>query len=790
MAAHTPPWLEEAFESAKKNFLKSLTNPTKYDFSKIHSIDDVYNATDEIQKQQAQTKTLRGLNKLKPFINGLNQYAGTIEVFVQAKADILSLIWVASSVITAFEKVVTVLADIGSALPVFKKYAEIFQQNEEVKGVLGLFYSDILEVYTILLNFLAHRKRNIFFESLWPNIRDKLAVVQENIHQHKMLMTSQVTLEHILQASQARGKAVDEYEKAQQARDNQHFSNLLAEFAPHMYDSKLADILQRSSVASGKWLRSNDAFKQWLDPLVSSKRCIWLHGIPGSGKTVLTANIIRNLMNSDTQVAFVFLTYENQELAGGIPVFHSLIFQLLSKDCLARPILFEAVKIHDRKLASDPDCARQVLIDILQNTLDPFIILDGLDEANEERRTWLLKSMLEILRDCPKLRLLLSSRREESMHDGADRQMCITASQAMESVLERSLGMFLYTKLVFDVLKDQGTAQDIQSELEHLPDGLDQAYGRVHTHFTRNLSKAARSVVKNILQWIACAFRPLRTEELLQILMIEPGAKDFTKGLRYARSIRLLCGPIIEEVNGIVHFVHFSAKGYFLGDQSQGFLRLSEAHLNAALVCSTYLSFTSLDPAFDTTKEKSDLDECLSSEILSGSFVLFEYAATEWVEHVKACNVGISSLDAQKLCEELSRVGFESFPEVRDWLVVEDLDWQKIQHGLFDDCDNSLKSYTTLARFIKLHAAAKALKDCMELTTFTAASHRVVDSAKGSKMQANATNTRPLTYEPINANILHAYIASLASDRKQNSAVIFNSPTEATAQSVSTKELN
>ncbi|KAK2768084.1 nacht domain protein [Colletotrichum kahawae] len=605
MAADTPPWLEEAFESAKKNFLKSLTNPTKYDFSRIHSIDDVYNATDEIQKQQAQTKTLRGLNKLKPFINGLNQYAGTIEVFIQAKADILSLIWgplklllqVASSVITAFEKVVAVLADIGSALPGFKKYAKIFQQNEEVRGVLGLFYSDILEVYTILLNFLAHRKRNIFFESLWPNIRDKLAVVQENIHQHKMLMTSQVTLEHILQASQARGKAVDEYEKAQQARDNQHFSNLLAEFAPHMYDSKLADILQRSSVASGKWLRSNDAFKQWLDPLVSSKRCIWLHGIPGSGKTVLTANIIRNLMNSDTQVAFVFLTYENQELAGGIPVFHSLIFHLLSKDCLARPIFFEAVKTHGRKLASDPECARKALMDILQNTVHPSVILDGLDEVNEERREWLLKSMLEILRECPKLKLLISSRREESMvrllvncsasikvdayngediqeyakiecekwlddlqHYG-DRQMCVTASQAMESVVERSFGMFLYTKLVFDVLKDQGTVQDIQSELESLPDGLDQAYGRVHAHFTRNIKDKEQRIVKNILQWIACAFRPLRTEELLQILVIEPGAKNFTKGLRYARSVRLICGPIIEEVNGVVHFVHFSAKG-------------------------------------------------------------------------------------------------------------------------------------------------------------------------------------------------------------------------------------
>ena len=36
-------------------------------------------------------------------------------------------------------------------------------------------------------------------------------------------------------------------------------------------------------------------------------------------------------------------------------------------------------------------------------------------------------------------------------------------------------GMFLYAKLVLHVVKDYGTVEEIQTEVENLPDGLDKA---------------------------------------------------------------------------------------------------------------------------------------------------------------------------------------------------------------------------------------------------------------------------------------------------------------------------
>lgn len=94
MATTPSSWLDDAFKSAKEDFRRSLKNPALYDFSKIVQIDDVYDEARKIQSEQAKTKTLRGLKRLEPLINGLKEYSAVVEVFIQVKPDVMSLIWV------------------------------------------------------------------------------------------------------------------------------------------------------------------------------------------------------------------------------------------------------------------------------------------------------------------------------------------------------------------------------------------------------------------------------------------------------------------------------------------------------------------------------------------------------------------------------------------------------------------------------------------------------------------------------------------------------------------------
>jgi hypothetical protein len=58
---------------------------------------------------------------------------------------------------------------------------------------------------------------------------------------------------------------------------------------------------------------------------------------------------------------------------------------------------------------------------------------------------------------------------------------------------------------------------------------------------------------------------------------------------------------------------------------------LEDAHLDAALTCATYLSFTSLDSLLSASWEAADI-QC---QILNGDFVLLEYAALQYLGHIK-----------------------------------------------------------------------------------------------------------------------------------------------------------
>lgn len=86
--------IADAFEVAKEEFLLKFLNCSRYDFSKHSTIGDVYEATDQIQREQASKGTLRNFAMIKPFLDGLAKYEKAIETLVQVKPDVLALIWV------------------------------------------------------------------------------------------------------------------------------------------------------------------------------------------------------------------------------------------------------------------------------------------------------------------------------------------------------------------------------------------------------------------------------------------------------------------------------------------------------------------------------------------------------------------------------------------------------------------------------------------------------------------------------------------------------------------------
>ena len=92
-----------AFSRSLEAFRRRLSTE---DIEKLEltTFEDLQLAIKQIQSDQAQRRTLRNLNKIKPLLHFLQDYARVIELFVSVKPDFLAFIWVSTTTRILFSK--------------------------------------------------------------------------------------------------------------------------------------------------------------------------------------------------------------------------------------------------------------------------------------------------------------------------------------------------------------------------------------------------------------------------------------------------------------------------------------------------------------------------------------------------------------------------------------------------------------------------------------------------------------------------------------------------------------
>ena len=111
---------------------------------------------------------------------------------------------------------------------------------------------------------------------------------------------------------------------------------------------------------------------------------------------------------------FAFLSYRDPHITT-VKIFQSFIFQLLLENPDLQPILSHEFQSNFRKLSSDTTHVRGLLTKLLQIAGFTCVIVDGLDEIEETERQFLLRTLLEVHRDCEDMKLLISSRAEDDI---------------------------------------------------------------------------------------------------------------------------------------------------------------------------------------------------------------------------------------------------------------------------------------------------------------------------------------------------------------------------------------
>lgn len=163
--ATTDP-IQGIFDTAKREFKNGLNNKDLFqDILAVTTIDQVYDTIEKLQEKQRKQGRLRYLARAEPFLKCLQSYASIIEIFIQVKPEILSLIWGpirllllwSSETKKSFDAILNITAKIGELLPQFQEVVELFGDKERITATLALFFRDILDFYLIALNFFKLR---------------------------------------------------------------------------------------------------------------------------------------------------------------------------------------------------------------------------------------------------------------------------------------------------------------------------------------------------------------------------------------------------------------------------------------------------------------------------------------------------------------------------------------------------------------------------------------------------------------------------------------------------------
>jgi len=385
---------------------------------------------------------------------------------------------------------------------------------------------------------------------------------------------------------------------------------------------------------------------------------LWVHGKPGSGKSVLCSTIIEDIaaMCEDGQASmayfyFDFRNVDKQHLHDLIP---SLLIQLSAHSHRHHDILSRLYKDHDDGKTQPSDIA---LVNYLKQMLlnhpskrPIYLVMDALDECPDtsgipsprEQVLQLVRELVDL--HLPDLHICVTSRPQNdirdvlepltsfrvSLHDESGQKQDIVdyvksvvysdSEQIMkrwrvedkdlviEMLSERAGGMFRWVFCQLEVLRYCFPSSLLRS-LNELPESLDETYERV----LKEIKKPNRDHAHRLLQCLVVAIRPLRVDELAEVLAVDfddpEGIAKLNPSWRWEDEEQALlssCSSLITLIDSddirsdgsrVVQFSHFSVKEFLTsprfaaygGDLSRYHIALGPAHTILARACLSIL---------------------------------------------------------------------------------------------------------------------------------------------------------------------------------------------------------
>ncbi|KAI9447263.1 hypothetical protein BJY52DRAFT_361263 [Lactarius psammicola] len=232
------------------------------------------------------------------------------------------------------------------------------------------------------------------------------------------------------------------------------------------------------------WFFKGSKFKEW--ELIGS--LLWIHGKPGSGKTIICTAIIKYVMSLRdaglAALAYFYFDFRNEEKQNLRNLLTSLLIQLSAYSEPCRNMIFRLYSMH-RKGARQPGIG--VLIDCLKEMLKviahqpAYIIVDALDECPNMSgvptpRETVLSLVGDLVRmQLPSLHVCVTSRPEIDIKTVLGSLAYSSVSLHNESGQQKDISDYVHTVVHTDRKMRKWRAEEkklVVEELSNKADGM------------------------------------------------------------------------------------------------------------------------------------------------------------------------------------------------------------------------------------------------------------------------------------------------------------------------------
>ncbi|KAH7074055.1 hypothetical protein FB567DRAFT_188329 [Paraphoma chrysanthemicola] len=435
---------------------------------------------------------------------------------------------------------------------------------------------------------------------------------------------------------------------------------------------------------TGLWLLHSGLFEEWKRRAASR---LWLYGIPGCGKTILSSTIVENLLQhcQEDLMVTVYFYFDFNDARKQDPelMLRSLLCQLLQRSAMV-PKCLDALLSNGQRQPS----AHELLEAIHQAAREftqVYIVLDALDECTQRQE------LMDVLESVAKsqlnnVHLLLTSRKERDIESSlenyveANNTVCLerdvvdkdiqlyvqqrlrdekslvkwnqdaAVRQEIEHALMRGAhGMFRWAVCQLDTLAKCRNLAMLRKSLATLPRTLDQTYERILSA----ISEDDCAYAIRILQWLTFSARPLTVEEVAEVVAIdverEPAfdrdevLADPLEALEICSSlvtITTVKGTLDKPTRQIIALAHYSVQEYLVSERiiqgpvKQYSMQDAKCHSVIARGCLKYLM----------QFQQPFTDELLVERVLA------RYTAKFWSNHIQKTGDEIEQVNRLVMC--------------------------------------------------------------------------------------------------------------------------------------------